>query len=108
MEKARRYLNGLGILGEGLAVHVLHGSAGLRRSAEFHVGDAFMVFGLLVPHHPNVLDLSEERKLLPDHLLRRRLADHQEESAVGRVIEVRNGTGATAVLHRSTHPQPPA
>lgn len=68
-------------------MHFLHGPAGLRAAGKLDEGDALGLLSVLVPHHPDVLDLAEGREALPQHRLRRVLADHQEDAAVGRLVQ---------------------
>lgn len=68
-------------------MHLLHGPAGLRAASELDKGDALGLLRVFVPHHPDVLDLPEGREAFPQHRLRRVFADHQEDAAVGRLVQ---------------------
>lgn len=105
------HLDGLGVVGaEALAVHLLHGPARLRAAGKLDEGDAFGLLGVFVPHHPDVLDLPEGREALPQHRLRRVLADHQEDAAVGRLVQAvhaRAEAPAARTAARFVHGAPP-
>lgn len=82
------HLDRLGVVGaEAPAVHLLHGPTGLRAACELDEGDALRLLRVLVPHHPDILDLAEGGEALPQDRLGRVLADHQEDAAVGRLVQ---------------------
>lgn len=54
------HLDRFGVVGaETPAMHLLHGSTGLRATRELDEGDALGFLRVLVPHHPDILDLAE-------------------------------------------------
>lgn len=65
---------------------------------------------MLVPHHPDVLDVAKRREALPQHRLRRVLADHKEDAAVGRFVQAVHARAEAPAARRAAsfvHGTPP-
>ena len=91
-------------------MHLLHGPTGLRAAGKLDEGDALGLLGVLVAHHPDVLDFPKGREALPQHRLGSVLADHQEDAAVGRLVQVvhaRAEASAACTAARFVHGAPP-
>lgn len=91
-------------------MHLLHGPTGLRAAGKLDEGDALGLLGVPVPHHPDVLDFPKRREALPQHRLGSVLADHQEDAAVGRLVQVVHAqaeASAACTAARFVHGAPP-
>lgn len=84
-------LDGFASVLQDFSMHFLHSQTRLRRFGELDIANAFGLLRLLVFDHPNVLDVAKRREPFPELLFGDESTGHQEQAAVGRVVQVLRG-----------------
>lgn len=96
----QHYLDGFRPFTQHLAMHFLHGQAGLRRLGEFHIADTFGLLCLLVFDNPNPLDVPKYSEALAKLVFCYGPTCDGEKPTIGRVVEVFAYLLSGILLHR--------